>query len=663
MSMRVSARRMVGMLVSVCLLATIGLTAAPASAENNAGEPAIAHVPAITAWYGQAIPIDVTSTCVSGSACAVRLYFRTSAPAEGVPGLAAGAWSSVDLTGTGTTSLAAGREAQSWTGDVPGTSVTTTGVDYFLEAFQDASVNRLPASIGGPAGESFFHVATVSPPLLQHVPPLYAYADRSLLLEVKASCSTGKCHAKLWYRESAGQTPEDLTAPVSWPNAAMRLVGTAPAPNVGSLLIFQSEIPASVVTTNGVDYFIEVRDGHTTSWWPGTTYQGYYAPRDGMRTGYHHVHVLEPSSVVTQPLAAAPYRQDIPISAHASCPSTRECTSTLYYRTTVDPAAQFATSPMTVTKLTAINELDLIEIEGTIPASVVDTRGVDYLFRVDDGATTTWWPGTRRVDGYAELDSTSALWHHIRVLEPPHILTQPVPAAPPLQPYSVSADVTCATESCSVRLHYFDRLVPEVDLEGGPVANVIEMQPQGTAVDTPLGDQQRYQAAIPAEQVTTRGLAYYIEAFDGYTHEFAPGTTYWGAYVPTDGQSVGEYGVVASFPVRVLEPPHIVHTPPAVAPRSRPLALSATSNCSSPACTATLAWMHSDGSWVQQPMTAQKVADLSTIPPGFGALWEYHGTIPPSGTGGDLVSYRFVVDDGYVGETSPTFVAATQTLL
>lgn len=629
------------------------------------GEPVIVHAPATTAWYGQPIPIEAASVCGSGSSCGVRLFYRSTTSGHDLLGLDSGAWSSVELTDAGTTSLG-GDDARNWTGQIPGTYVTTTGVDYFLEAYEDASMNRLPPSVTVEPDQpidGYFHVTIVSPPLIQHTPPLYAYSDRSLLIEATATCSTPQCSATLWYRQSDGGDLGELTAPPAWPNQTMRPVGTAPVAPAGTALIFQADIPASVVTTAGVDYFIEVSDGHTTSWWPGTTYRGYYAPRDGMRTGYHHVHVLEAPSIVSQPVITAPYRQDIPVSAQAGCPSTRNCTATLHFRTTQQPPAQFSTAPMAVTKLASAAEVDLIDVQGTIPADVVDTRGVDYLVEVSDGTSSSWWPGTRPVDGYYEVEGTPALWHQIRVLEPPHMTTRPAPATPALRPHTVNAEVTCVTESCQVKLHYFDTLTPDVTLEPQPQPNTILMQPQGDPVHTPLGDQYRYQATIPAEQVTTRGLAYYIEAFDGYTHEFAPGTGYWGAYVPTDGQSIGAVGKVATFPVRVLEPPHIMHLPPLVAPRNQPLDVVATSNCSSPACSAAVQWLHQDGTWLELAMTAGPASGLPTLPPEFGALWEYRATIPAEVTDVDALTYRFVVDDGYVQSFSQAYVLATQSLL
>ena len=152
----------------------------PLFATNPAGAdtPAIVHLPEATAWYGQPIPIEASSMCQSGSNCGVRLHYRSTEPVYDVMGLGAGAWSSVELTAAGTTSVG-GDEARSWTGQIPGTYVTTTGVDYFLEAYEDASLNRLPPSatvgLNEPLG-GYFHVTTVSPPLIQHTPPLYAYS-------------------------------------------------------------------------------------------------------------------------------------------------------------------------------------------------------------------------------------------------------------------------------------------------------------------------------------------------------------------------------------------------------------------------------------------------------------------------------------------------------
>jgi len=119
-------------------------------------------------------------------------------------------------------------------------------------------------------------------------------------------------------------------------------------------------------------------------------------------------------------------------------------------------------------------------------------------------------------------------------------------ARPAGETLSITADMSCATSTCSLKLHW------QSGTEGAPW-NVVEMQPLPDAppialLDGMLASQTRtYTAVIPAEAVTTDGLQYYLEGSDAEVTTFAPGTSYLGAYLPVDGQ------MVTTFPVLVLE--------------------------------------------------------------------------------------------------------------
>ncbi len=203
---------------------------------------------------------------------------------------------------------------------------------------------------------------------------------------------------------------------------------------------------------------------------------------------------------------------------------------------------------------------------------------------------TRWWPGISRVDGYVLTDGTRVGYQHIAVVDPPRILHVPVGAAPAAAPLTIEATVKCATEKCSATLHYTTQLTVS-DLPQASVYRSVPMRPTGTATPTPLGTLQRWAATIPANEVTSTDLAYFIEASDGYARSYGPGTDYWGAYVPLQGQRAGAldsaqlaptgitYGTAGpdqnttvaqwedgawnflnlqagmAFPVRVLEPP------------------------------------------------------------------------------------------------------------
>ncbi len=630
-------------------LALIGATA------PQAGASVPVHVPVATATYQRAIDIDASSHCASGRSCAMALWYRTtplSTSLQLFPSTAG--WSRVAMTDRGRTPLpAVGGDLVQWRGQIPAAGVSTTGVDYWLEESENGVTTRFPLAAS-------LHVQTLSPPIVAHVPPVYATSDTPLPLTLEATCSTGNCVATVWYR-TAPESGQDITlgqAP-DWPHTTMSLSATTDLGNLGKQLTFRASVPASYVNTRGVDYVFRVSDGETTAWSPGTTYQG-YLPADGVRGGHYHAHVVEPPRLVHVPPVTASYRQEIPITARANCPATRSCEARLSWRTTtrslLSAEPDFESAPMQVTRLTGAGSSDLVELTGKIPSRSVDTRGVDYFLSIGDGATQAWWPGTSHIDGYVAIPGTRVLWQHVRVLEPPHVVPVHTPVTQPSKPYTIRALVTCATEQCSVVASYRQSL-----LNGAPF-KPLTMQPEGPVVNTPAGAGRNYVATIPAAEVTTRGLSYAIRAFDGYSATTMPGTLVPGVTVDDldfGAQAGALLGQELALPVRVLEPPHVIHVPGIVRP-DQPYAVEAYATCAFATCTAKLEWQRADGTWgsVDAPGAKNAVAGLTLpIPPDVGSVWRFTATIPRDDTGGTLVSYRLVVDDGYVAEASPTYLA------
>jgi hypothetical protein len=642
--------------------------------------PAIAHAPVTTAYFGQDIPMRLTSTCSRKGGCAAALYYRSSSAVDDFfdPVQDVG-FTRVEMVPGESTTLN-GQDAMEWSSTVPGAAVTTTGLDYYLEAEDALAITRFPGTtfVGTPytAGvESvgpFLHVHTVSPPLLNHVPPTFGHAGQSVRVSLEASCSTGACEATLFYRGATGPITQEpvaasngeLLATPAWPRTTMSTEGEPRSlGEAGQLITFGAEIPASMVDTRGVDYFFRVTDGHTKAWSPGSTYEGYYAPLDGMRTGYWHVYVLEPPHVVHAPVLTAAYRQPITVAAQGTCHSA--CSATLYYRTTRSSivggpqqpvtatageeggAVHFSTTtkvpgelhdfesvPMDVTVTGSADGLDTVAAEGTILASVADTRGVDYFFSLTDGSTTTWWPGTSALGSYVQADGVRVAYHHVRVLEPPHFAHTPPLIATPLRDLVISTEMTCATEDCDALLTYTS------DPDAGPQAYRTKSMSRVAVVgSSPAGRVESWQATIPAADVTTRGVAYYLSAFDGYTQTAAPGLFYWGAYVPLDGKRIsgaeatldgesgGHYGLEQNaalmFPVRVLEPPHVVSPPATTTGYGTDVLIEADATCVGETCQATLLWRTTDHRWVTSPMVGTPVVQ------GDGGLsWRYQATIP-----------------------------------
>ncbi|MGH9223908.1 MAG: SdrD B-like domain-containing protein [Acidimicrobiales bacterium] len=621
---------------------------------DEATGPAVVHAPVPTGFVGQPVTVKASATCGGAEqTCSTRLYWRATpitGPDALVDGITGSGWQSSDLA-RGAETQVEGRRAFDWTGSVPGTAVSTSGVDYWLEATDTLARTQAPggAFVGSgnatgvqPAAHGYYHVHVVSPPIPAHVPPPFGRAGEDLVLRLDATCSTGDCRATLYYRTTTGPvTSEPLVATPNWPRVAMTRSGTPQSlGDAGDVVGFTASVPASAVDTRGVDYFIEVTDDVTRAWWPGTTYQGYYAPTDGMRTGYHHVHVLEPPHVVHAPVVASPYRQPVAVSAQANCQSTT-CSARLYYRTTtsdvLDLAAAFDSAPMAVTPSGSAGGVQTVAVSGQVPASYADTRGVDYFLSVTDGATTTWWPGTSSTDGYVPVAGTRVGYHHTRVTDPPHFAHVPVATAPALADLVIETELTCVKPDCAVTLAHATTPLASSFTE-------VAMAPVGTPTATPLGLVGKWRGVVPAAKVTTAGLAYWMWATDGHTTAYQPGTSYWGAYVPVDGLRTGAHVV------RVLEPPHVVHAPVATAYHARPVPIEARSNCAG-TCTATLHWRTSGHGWQALPMSN---ADGGPATPA-GATRLYRAEVPASGATTEGVDYRVEVTDGYVTETTPTY--------
>jgi hypothetical protein len=613
--------------------------------------PVVAHAPVATTFYGQPISITATSTCPTGANCTARVYYRTTAVAAltVIPGLVnEPGFQAASLSGTATT--VNGHQAVLWSGSIPGSAAaSTTGVDYYIEADHNGTRTVYPGSTTVSTVQpvpSYHHVQVVNPPLVNHVPVPFAVADQPINVDAQVTCSSGNCSGTLFYRE----TPVTLSPTLGWASTGMTPVDAGtPLGGAAVLLRFRGTVPASSVDTTGVDYYLRFTDGHTQTFHPGTGYQGYYAPRDGTPIPYvnHHVHVIEPPRVVHEPVASAPYRRDVPISAQTNCPATRQCQATLYYRTTqagVTPGGAFASTPMTVTRVVGAAGIDVVSVEGRIPAGVVDTRGVDYYFSVTDGTTTSWWPGTSAVDGPGTwVDGTRVLYQHVHVQEPPHFVHAPLPIAQAAQSLAIETQLTCATESCNVTLHYSSTPNTPGTYQTVGMGVVSSVTTSATRVET-------RRAVIPASRVTTRGLAYYMTASDGYTNTASPGTSYWGTWEASiDGGNPAPETL--RHLVRVVDPPHPVHAPVGFAFTGEPVDVEALSNCAAASCPATLHWRVTGQAWQTTSMTTP----LSTALAYGNRLLQLRATIPgPSVTPAGL-EYRIEVTDGWVTETTPTY--------
>lgn len=671
----VAARRSLISFVALALLAT-GLTLLSTAGPVSAASLVITHSPVATTYTGR--PIDVTATTSCEGSCSLELVFRQTG--GGVR--PAGAWNRTPMDGGTSTTAPGGQVVRPWSATIPGTYVDTTGVDYYLEAVTSGGVVRNPDQ-AIPQEVAHYHVITLAPPVIQHVPPTFGVSGSPMDVTVRSTCSTAQCTGTLFYRHSpeSGVVNDELVDLPDWPHVEMTTSASAGLGDLGEELTFAADIPGEFVDTRGVDYLVMVEDGNTRSFWPGTTYRG-YLPADGFRTGYAHVHVLEPPHVTHTPVLTAAYRDQVAIEATATCPAARTCTAELYWRTTTSSLldaneSDFSSAAMAVERVPSgeAGGQNIVSLQGTIPSSATDTRGVDYFFSLSDGVTTTWWPGTSAVDGYVPVPGTRVGYQHVRVLEPPHI----VPTTPPVghaeEPFRVTIQATCATEACQAVLYYAPREMSAA--VGGHTIEFdqLSMTATGATTASPVGELREYEATVPGPEVHTSGLLWFVRVNDGYTNAYAPGTSYNGAYVPVDGallppagNPTGGYGVDVSggggpgtfaFPVRVLEPPHTAHVPAAAIATGLDHPITASANCSYDRCIGRLHWLSAAGRWEHSIMDGHRAA---ATPTGID-LWEFSDEIPAEDTNQGQVSYYLTVSDRHVLDTTPTFSLITNSQL
>ncbi|MHB8511516.1 MAG: hypothetical protein ACYDCC_04995 [Actinomycetota bacterium] len=403
--------------------------------------------------------------------------------------------------------------------------------------------------------------AALAGPVIYTTPVLYATPGQSIGITAEALCDTtvDGCSATIFFRTTQAGSPADLYTlgdPGSgWYSLTMN---RDPGVNVqaGTLYSYAVQLPGWIADTRGVDYIIKVNDHGVVSYSPGEPGVASVGLRQGARASAYHVFVTTPSTIVHAPVAESGFNQAITINANATC--AYECYAVLFYRRTglLEPTVlgegdpgynpndasdvQWQAVGMSATKTqfsyTQQYGLTKFDFSGVIPASYVDTRGVDYAIKVVDGPTHAWWPGTV-YNGY--LDPTDGIrigWWHVYVLSP--VLAnheQMVYRTPPGTPITLNVDALCWTTApqCAANVRYNS---------GGPSLTA-GMQPiarrelNGLNIIT-------FSVTIPGWEVAYPAFSYSFEVTDGYTHADLPGTPYFGYYVKADGIQAGQFTIL-----------------------------------------------------------------------------------------------------------------------
>jgi len=373
------------------------------------------------------------------------------------------------------------------------------------------------------------------------------------------------------------------------------------------------------------------------------------------------------ASIAHAPVLSAAFREAVVIEATVDCASP-ECSGTLYFRTSTPggpaPLEDYLSTPMTSVSPAGSSGHYVVAIRGQIPSSVVDTRGVDYMFAVTDGDTTSWFPGapgsgwTRvsvdPVDVTVGTEEAPAPIH-ISVREPIRLVHDPVALSYVAEPIQVTATATCFTPTCSAELSYrtstglntFEGTNQNVNdgLNGSGFTTVAMASRLVQDLGVGAGRVLEFTAEIPSSVVDTNGVDYFVRADDGYTKHFSPGTSYVSTSAPVDGTRAGWHHV------EVFSRPLVAHVPPAYYVPGTALQLSAEVTSSTGFPTVTLRYrVGSDPGLLSLAMTVRE----TPIRRPEGTVYAVTGAIPGSVTArGGMMVYGLAVNDGHQTTYSP----------
>lgn len=363
------------------------------------------------------------------------------------------------------------------------------------------------------------------------------------------------------------------------------------------------------------------------------------------------------------PTAYAAANTSIGITAQALCETT--CSGKIFYRTTVPGgAAELLTrddpswASLVMGRDPGINlgGQTLFTFFVNLPASVADSRGVDYIVKVNDGAAVSWSPGSPALLGGGITSGYRSGAYHVLVAAPSSVSHAPVWTAGYRTSINVRADATCSAP-CTATL-FFRRTglaSPSLLSTGDPPPNPaegadVQWNAIGMSLDSSNTSFQQYgaghytfSAQIPSAYVDTRGVDYAIRVTDGRTKAYWPGTVYNGYGAPADGARLGWQHVHVTNPALAVHEQLQYSTT-----RNTPLRVTLRAVCWTEGCQAKVSY-HTFGGGIQTATMSQSAvtffADMKLI------TYEY--TIPASSVAFPSLSYVFRFTDGYTTMYSP----------
>ncbi|PKN57087.1 MAG: hypothetical protein CVU56_12675, partial [Deltaproteobacteria bacterium HGW-Deltaproteobacteria-14] len=511
--------------------------------------PVVTHIPITDGQPpGAAVTVTATITDATGVAGA-NLYFRP------LGGTSFGAAPMAKITGN------------TWTALIPAFIVASPGVQYYIEATDTSPIpNTGNTPTGAPTTLWSFAVGSgdTTPPIIAHTPVADDRpAGAAVALSASAADNKGVSSVTLYYRVTG--------------DTAFSTLPLTP----GGGTSWNGAVPATAVTTAGVDYYLVAADaaGNTAA-----------SPADAPAT-VHHFTVKavdnQPPTITHTPIAnGQPQGISVPISATITDPSGVS-SARLYYRPTGFPSFQevvlSATGGDTFT--------------GSVPSFAVGPPSVEYYLRAIDGAGNSGnlptagasGPYTFTVQGAADVT-------------PPTIVHDPVTG--PVN----------AGESVALSVIVFD--------DSGVASVVVSYRKVGAtgwSTLTLTGDgAQTWTGTIPGAAILAPGVEYFVTATDGATAantRTAPAAGATGPYV---------FNVV----VPDTAAPVITHTPVTSVAAGAALVVTANVTDDVGVASVILYWGADSASLVSVPMTH-----------GAGTTWS--ATVAAGSIPGGAVTLRY----------------------
>ena len=403
--------------------------------------PSIVHTPVSNgriAGRDVAVNVEVTDNT---SVQSVTLYHRA---------VGGGAFSSVVM------SQAMGNN---WQGSLPGASVVTAGVEYYIQAADSAPApNTATSPATAPAALHGFTVVPPGPQITHSaVGDGQPYAQ-PVSVVATVTAPDGVASVTLYYRMSATMT--FFSVPMSI------LVGDT----------YQAPIPAGTTTGSSVDYYISATDSAMS---PNTVTEPGGAPAN-----YQSFTVAPapgPEIALTAVLNGRPFGAAVQVVAVVTAVAGLDSVSLLYRSGT---SGMFTSAAMSV--------LAGDTYAAQIPASATMGTSVDYYVSATDRATP---PST-----VTEPAGAPAMVSNFTIVSPsgPTIVHVPIADGQASDvAVAVAATVTAPAGIATVTLYY--RATGTTSFTSAAMANT-------------SGDD--YAANIPAGAVVAPGVDYYIEAVD-----------------------------------------------------------------------------------------------------------------------------------------------------